>query len=85
MPHSARSAELTEPSAGSPAGRARSGSQMAGGVPEGAQEPARLQAGQLSRREPGELAGLAITGAGKPVMIRASQAVVMQAARPRRG
>jgi len=48
-------------------------------VPEGARDPARLQAGRLSRREPGEFAGLAITGAGEPVVIRASQAVVMQA------
>ena len=37
-------------------------SEAAGGVKEGAREPAQLQAGQLSGREPGEFAELAITG-----------------------
>jgi hypothetical protein len=36
-------------------------SQASGGAKEGAREPAQLQTGQLSRREPGELAELAIT------------------------
>ena len=61
MPHIACSAELIEPT-GSPTRTGRYESEAAGGVKEGAREPAQLQAGQLSRREPGELAELAITG-----------------------
>ena len=44
MPHSARSVESIEPPAGSPTGM-RCESQAAGGVQEGALEPAQLQAG----------------------------------------
>jgi len=43
------------------AGMAGCGSQAAGGVQQGAGEPAQRQAGQLSRGEPGELAELAVT------------------------
>src|SRR5437763_741125 len=64
MPHSARSTQLIEPVAGSLAGTARCGSQSTDGVQQGAGEPAQLQAGQLSRGEPGNLAELAVTGAG---------------------
>src|SRR5260370_32024237 len=55
-------AEVIEPPTGSPTGTARYESEAAGSVKEGAGEPAQLQAGQLSQREPGELAELAITG-----------------------
>jgi hypothetical protein len=61
LPHSARSVELIEPLR-QPCGYGRYESEAAGGVQEGAEEPARLQAGLLSRREPGELAELAVTG-----------------------
>jgi hypothetical protein len=44
LPHSARSVEIIEPSAGSRAGT-RYESEAAGGVKEGAREPAQLQAG----------------------------------------
>jgi len=61
MPHSARSAELTEPPVGSrPTGTGRNESEAAGGVKEGAGEPAQLQGGKFSGCEPGELAELAI-------------------------
>jgi hypothetical protein len=61
LPHSARSVELIEPLR-QLCGYGRYESEAAGGVQEGAEEPARLQAGLLSRREPGELAELAVTG-----------------------
>jgi hypothetical protein len=72
MPYSARSTQLIEPVVGSLAGTARCGSQTADGVQQGTREPAQLQAGQLSRGEPSNLAELAVTGAGEPLMIRAS-------------
>jgi hypothetical protein len=62
LPHSARSAEPIEPSRGRLMRTTRYESEAAGGVKEGAGEPAQLQAGQFGRREPGELAELAITG-----------------------
>ena len=43
MPHSARSVEIIEPPAGCPTGM-RYESEAAGGVREGAREPAQLQA-----------------------------------------
>jgi hypothetical protein len=60
LPHSARSVELIEPLR-QLCGYGRYESEAAGGVQEGAEEPARLQAGLLSRCEPGELAELALT------------------------
>ena len=50
LPHSARSVELIEPLR-QLCGYGRYESEAAGGVQEGAEEPARLQAGLLSRRE----------------------------------